>query len=125
MSNKKYLDEFGEKVIKEIYNRYMKEKNNLLSNQNKCDEDDNLCNFFKTLDTNSKIKYIECSREEIVAYIHDFMCIFEEFNPFRLMYDTGKELIDLKEVSHNEGNAGFLNGEVLDWIDDYGINLDD
>ena len=48
------------------------------------------------------------------------MSLFEENDQFKLMYDTGNELIDLKEVSHNEGNAGFLNGEVLDWIDDYG-----
>ncbi len=70
---------------------------------------------------------INITKEYLVNHqenlIHHLASFFEENDRFKLMYDTGEELIDLKEVSHNEGNAGFLNGEVLDWIDDYGIKL--
>ncbi len=123
MSNKKYLDEFGEKIVGRFFNYNLKSIKKLTQLSDNSQND--FSKFFKGLTNDQQIFILNFLQEEYNDFIFSLGTFFEENDQFKIMYDNGNELIDLKEVSHNEGNAGFLHGETLDWIDDYGINIEE
>ncbi len=84
-TNKEILDEFGEKLIKTVFDfNYEIIKSNILFNYQK-----------ETLKENIEV----ISRESIESLIFDFLKFFEENEEFKIYYERDNQKIDLVEIS--------------------------
>lgn len=122
MDNIKYLDEFGKKIVNLLYNNKLKEKKRLITNYELCKENNKFCCLLERMSTRDKEILFNYFLDDAERNIHDLMAFFEENDNIKIMYNNDNEFLNLKELSHQVGIAGFLNGEAIDWVEDYGMS---
>jgi len=94
--NKQILDEFGELVVKNVFDT---EYRFILNTVEDLAKTEGYKNLFKEMNSVQKKEIEYYTRELLKGTIFDFLKIFEENTQFKIVYDKNGSLIDLEEIS--------------------------
>lgn len=108
------LSDFGEIVVKDVYDDAVRHFINLKNGTTKWGFGKEYTDVIQKLDQEDQLKLLEYVKKTIGTSIFAMLCIFEENENFKIVYESGSKQINLIEISE------MLKAEVSKeggWID--------
>ena len=118
-SNNKILNEFGELLIKNVYDNQLRF---IMNSVKDLSQTEGYLNLFKDMNEIQKKEIEKYTKEILSGALFDFFNILEENNEYKLVYgNTCDEQIDINKISEN------LKAELIienGWIDRFSKYVD-
>lgn len=95
-SNVEILDEFGQLITKEVFDKQYKF---ILNKVEDLAQTEGYKNLFTGMNYEQKKEIEFYTREILKGSIFDFLRVFEENNTFKIMYENDGQQVDLNQIS--------------------------
>lgn len=95
-SNEQILDEFGNLIAQEVFDKQYKF---ILNGVVELSDTEDYKNLFKEMNLEQKKEIELYTREVLKGSLFDFLRIFEENTHFKLIYDNDEQQLDLNKIS--------------------------
>ena len=95
-SNVEILDEFGQLITKEVFDKQYKF---ILNKVEDLEQTEGYKNLFTGMNYEQKKEIEFYTREILKGSIFDFLRVFEENNTFKIVYENDGQNVDLNQIS--------------------------
>lgn len=115
-SNKEILDNFGELLVKEVFDNQYRF---ILNEVEDLKQTDGYRNLFRSMDENQKKEMENYTKEILKGSLFDFLKIFEENEEFKIVFFESERDIDLNKISEMLKSEPIIENGWIDRFSDF------